>query len=129
MQQNAPLNHNKPTFAALLRIALATALLLSPFPSTFLNRSLFLNEVNVPGTIKKDAKRIQVNAPARMLYVRGIRSRCSSISIYFVCVDGMRTISGGDVRKDILTAEKAWFTVAGEGMYGRVGNSFCVDDL
>src|SRR5271170_52030 len=89
--KHAPETHRSPTLATECKnfCSKASLLLLS------LNASEFLKLVKVPGMTRKPASKIQVNTAARMLCSLGIRSRCNSMSMYRVCVDGMRVSDGG----------------------------------
>ena len=50
----------------------------------------------MPGTTRNPASITQVNNEAKMLYSRGISSRCKSICIYRVCIEGIRVKGGLD---------------------------------
>lgn len=64
----------------------------------FWNASEFLNEVKVPGTTRKPARIIHVKRLAAILCIRGISSRCNSISMYRVCTEGTLVRGGFDVK-------------------------------
>jgi hypothetical protein len=121
MRQNAPLTHSRPILSIELIMACATSFALDSLASLY--ASEFLKVVKVPGTIRNPASMIQVKALARMLWSRGIWSRCRSISIYLVWTEGTRAKYGrggtwlllptsfGCCEKDILFVDVGELTV------------------